>query len=504
MIGHRATQPKVACHNCRRGRRRCDRSIPTCIKCHSTGQVCLGYGSILHWTNSIASRGKMMGKSFAVMMPSGSRLDNPRDCSTSPVIASAFMSPRDDGSPASSDSASSWCLELNDPVFHDLSQTYRFYLSYYDRQVCKDLVLHDSPTRNPFRDLLSLAGNFTILQHILVANAALHLANATKNEEFTWDARKEICPKAYRDALVAKQKALCLLSEALADFNSISSDIILAAIMLFIKFELLDYGANAWKFHTDGARQLLAYLRQNGKTDLSITTGLRNCLISNCVVYDIFGTTLTAPNMDNDGSVSESLQELYENAEVQANICLSCPPLLLQVIRDVSRRSPLPSSEKLLAVVDAFNPKAWVSSLQRVSSSFDVEMRTHIGFAYQAATKIYVLRATVPSNPLITDRDSLEDLVSEVIAHLKYVPIDDPFFKTTCWPAFIAGAETNDENNRSWVSYHFKMGQKTLPWGYLSNALDLLQRVWTDKCRQETRTDWLMNLKLSENDWLIA
>lgn len=200
------------------------------------------------------------------------------------------------------------------------------------------------------------------------------------------------------------------------------------------------------------------------------------------------------------------------DVEEQANTCLSCPPLLLQVIRDVSRCSqptnpedlPAKETDQLLSIVDAFSPYTWASSLQHVSSSFDLEKRAHIGSAYKAAVKIYILRATVLANPVPLNQDPLEDLASEIILHLRYIPPDDFFFKATCWPTFIAGAETNNPDQRAWVSNRFETALQTLPWGYLTSAVDLLYRVWAHKGQGEAGADWLINLKLSENDWLIA
>ena len=153
-----------------------------------------------------------------------------------------------------------------------------------DRQVCKDLVLRDLPKQNPFRDLLPLSVNHSILQHIIIANSALHLANVRANGHLTRDIPQGPSLKTYKDALIAKHKALILLSEVLTNSDSINSDVVLASIMLFIKFELLDSGRDGWRFHTEGARQLMAYLRQNGKSESSALNGLRNCLISNCAV----------------------------------------------------------------------------------------------------------------------------------------------------------------------------------------------------------------------------
>ena len=153
-----------------------------------------------------------------------------------------------------------------------------------DRHVCKDLVLRDLPKQSPFRDLLPLSGDHAVLQYIIVANAALRFANAMEKGPLTRNSRQGSSLVAYKDALIAKQRALRLLSEALTSSDSINSSVVLASIMLFIKFELLDSRTNEWRFHTDGARQLMAYLRQNGKSESSALNDLRNCLISNCAV----------------------------------------------------------------------------------------------------------------------------------------------------------------------------------------------------------------------------
>lgn len=213
-----------------------------------------------------------------------------------------------------------------------------------------------------------------------------------------------------------------------------------------------------------------------------------------------------------DGRDPDLLDTTQLNDEGQANICLSCPPLLLQVIRDVSRWSqppnasylPLRGIEQLLSIVDAFDPYTWTRSLQNISSVFDLEMRTHIGCAYKAAVKIYVLRAAGLTVQKSMNPKPLEDLVSEAITHLSYVPHDDPFMKAICWPTFMAGAETNDPEQRAWALKRFEMAQETLPWGYLCSAVDLLETIWTQRDQGRTRMDWLINLKLSEDDWLIA
>ncbi|KAF7625726.1 hypothetical protein AFLA_002574 [Aspergillus flavus NRRL3357] len=53
------------CYTCRRRRIICDNGLPTCRKCRDAGKECLGYQKPLVWVKGgVASRGKMMGRSF--------------------------------------------------------------------------------------------------------------------------------------------------------------------------------------------------------------------------------------------------------------------------------------------------------------------------------------------------------------------------------------------------------------------------------------------------------
>jgi hypothetical protein len=55
-------RPTKSCHNCRYNRLSCDRSVPACCRCTTTGKNCLGYGKLWRWVDAVASRGKMAGK----------------------------------------------------------------------------------------------------------------------------------------------------------------------------------------------------------------------------------------------------------------------------------------------------------------------------------------------------------------------------------------------------------------------------------------------------------
>lgn len=171
-----------------------------------------------------------------------------------------------------------------------------------NHNVCKDLVIYDSPKQNPFRDLILLTTQHAVLLNIIIANSALNMSNASQrsavgsfslglqprpttrtilqlrssstSQSFSW----------YQDALIAKQRALRFLNSVLNNVNSTSIDVALGSVLLFTEFELADFGTKDWRLHVHGARALINYVKETYKLHYSNMSSLRRCLISNCLV----------------------------------------------------------------------------------------------------------------------------------------------------------------------------------------------------------------------------
>ena len=62
-------------------------------------------------------------------------------------------------------------------------------------------------------------------------------------------------------------------------------DVILAVILLFVEFELLNSGRDDWIHHIDGARKIIEKLCGSNVIPARTMSPLRRCLVSNCLVY---------------------------------------------------------------------------------------------------------------------------------------------------------------------------------------------------------------------------
>jgi hypothetical protein len=118
------------------------------------------------------------------------------------------------------------------------------------------------------------------------------------------------------------------------------------------------------------------------------------------------------------------------------------------------------------------------------------------------------------SNALNEDPSTL---VHTIVSNLNHVGISDPLFKATCWPTFIAGAETDDPVYREWAVERLREFWAMIPWGYIRTAVEVMRMSWAVRDADEGGLEgeervsgrgrgrgWIQGLKALERDWLIA
>ncbi|KAL0259925.1 hypothetical protein SLS55_005668 [Diplodia seriata] len=512
--------PSKPCHNCRRRRLKCDRTLPGCRKCSKTGQECLGYGKLFLWDQGVASRGKMMGKTIPVQTPA--------------------KPPRRDDVQAMSAGLGTGM----DTHQHGSNMTSQELVLRIADEFCKSLVTYDMPNLNPFRDLIPLTREHAVLLHMAIANSAVHMANRyameTQSAAVAAQSLKGIAPgqssvihsqplqelsgqaaRFYHDALVAKQKALRLLRHALQHVNTGNRDVLLAAIHLFANFELITSGKGDCIVHVEGARRLIECF---GPESSSPMMGkLRDYVVSDCLTFYILGSMVASSrSRANANRHFQYVLPLLERAE--SNSYLSCPSVLLQIMLSASYLSSgvhsTPSEASslaeeaaaLLSRAQAFDIHAWAQGVQGISSQHadDFESRVHVASAHKSAICLYIHRAVQPTAHLL-DAIQIEALVADVIHHLALIGRDDSLIKGTAWPTFVAGAESEEPERRAWVADRLVMLWRIMLWGYLPTALETLQALWSTDgvvCPVDgvrgAKEGWLQKLKRLGIEWMIV
>ncbi|KAL3485994.1 fungal-specific transcription factor domain-containing protein [Aspergillus germanicus] len=584
-------QAEKPCHNCRRRRLKCDRSLPTCVKCSRTGQACLGYGKLFLWNQGVASRGRMMGKTFPILQP---------QCGTQYTLAGprglAYTAP-----------SSHFHLHapLLDPVFGDIDYTSRQYLFHFASSLSSDMVISSADSANPFCRLIPLAREHPILLHAIVANAALNISCLHQRSNGTLDLDtflpsqpqpqwhmdiSDPSARAKVDALSAKHRALVLLRHDLEKIHSTTSakltlklnlncndvgdidmDLIITVVHLFITFDLIDVDECEWKPHVQGAIRLISCLQsfEGGSRRYSPLADIRDSIMSDCLTYYILGSTLLRtptlqnpfipPPAENSSRTSNSPSIIESLTRAETNSYLSLPTPLLQILfhacelanhvsislssgslvnapGEEEYQSMLATARSLLGQVSSFDVVSWAEGLECSSSPERRQSRIHTALAHQAAVRIYIIRSvdglphpvsspptTNPNLGLLHSSTSLDEdpstLVHTIVSNLNHVDISDPLFKATCWPTFIAGAETDDPVYREWAVERLREFWALIPWGYIRTAVEVMRMSWAVRDGDGNADElgagnvakvgrrgrgWIQGLKALERDWLIA
>ncbi|PVH81605.1 hypothetical protein DL98DRAFT_416313 [Cadophora sp. DSE1049] len=440
---------------------------------------------------------------------------------------------------------------LEDPLVQDLTSIQMKYLQYFASDVCKDLVLYDKPGNNDFRELIPLTRDHPVLLDVMIANAALHMSNAyQKSAALTPPFRPALASpgsgfasrtdskltftqqsRAYKDSLAAEQRALGLLMSALSDEAALNVDVALAVILLLIECELIDSGRNTWRYHVVGARSLIEKLCQQGISKGGVGSSFRSSLISNCLIFDILGSTLgSTAGFISDELLSAEKFSLLQDAE--GNHCSSMPAILLQVAQEGARifqqsysASPIDSytigryQQQLIQSLDtaqSFDPVVWATYLQASSPASDIVHRKHVASAHRAAVCLYLFRALLFLCPTFVLPYDLESLAAEIITHLTIIKPSDALFTATTWPAFIAGAETTDLARQAWAKRRLQALWDVEPWGLIRGAQEALDLIWAKRERAASsdegetvfyekrwKSNWLVDLRKRGVDWLI-
>lgn len=302
---------------------------------------------------------------------------------------------------------------------------------------------------------------YPFLQHILVAASALHYSNVVHCAAPGASNGSKASVDATVDALRARHSAIKGLQEVLEnhrDFGndprrSDEKDALLATVLFFVNFALIDSGKGGWRSHMKAARALIAAQASNyaliprgkieGNTNLeqsvlaisglnmqqtavrscsqtpppgpSDNIGIRDYIASDSVAYYIWGTTLDTLSNSAAGVPSARVVDTEDIRSIivrtEANSYHSCPAHLLLLILRISRLSrdvsanplAIPNAEQmndfvsLLQDAQGFDSASWANMIcvanahVREVDEVEIQLRTAIATAYRAAVCLYVL-----------------------------------------------------------------------------------------------------------------
>ncbi|KAE8148129.1 hypothetical protein BDV25DRAFT_158966 [Aspergillus avenaceus] len=586
------------CYTCRRRRIICDNGLPTCRKCRDAGKECLGYQKPLVWVKGgVASRGKMMGRSFndvkKNMTGDGSsaaftvsEIDTPNQDGLDLDLFDLSLMSMSDATPSQSDFGlampahspvvdsvpSPWGLV--DPLFKDLSPLSRFYISHFSQNIVGCLAFYPN-VKNPYRDLAVLVGDSPALADALAATGALHYALLASGDSspMPWlsndaavtgtlpspqDVEKAVmrsmsrrpASQLYETFLKFKHRTLRQLSLDLKDPVKQNDNRTLAVIMVLALIDAIESGDGAWKYHLEGAKQLLttrARAVSSSRTQ-GIIDWLDTFAIDACLLMQVMGSTLARP-----GALSKPFKVLDMGPEalkrLEETAWVGCPAYLLEVIFFVHEgwcvdpdpdadppamnfsseflpkgSNPLQSPAALLRHIQAFDPVAWSEEMQSFLYLPDLSVRIALATIWRAAVYLYAgrvlsrprsrSRAATNTFGLPSDHKAVTNLL---IQHLPLIPVADAHFKCLIWPTFIAGAECTDSSHRPVLLQTLGAIYYDVTSVNVRNAAWVLSLMWRKRDSRRNQStqntspfipedddfDWIQELDDSRIDWLF-
>lgn len=467
------------CTTCVRRRIRCDRSLPTCVKCSKKGLTCPGYGPRWRWANGIAVRGHLKGRTTP-------NVEKPARASTS---LKASASPKSTRSSESENAARipsvTDPLEKMFPDFPDPATRARL-LDHYDRNIAGLMVWIDSD-RNEYRRLvLPLAERQPGLLLAILAISAQHLAVTTKKES-SFSARA-------RDAAVSMiSSQIRQVTGRLAAGYDLDSEIdtdtavwMLASMLTLASYEMAEseQGAAAADSHRQAARTLVNALATTNRENNDLFNFLRNQLS----IYDILACTtsfmstreviLPAPS-DANLIFSEYLGLLHQVTITSRQIFDSVPSRMPSLIElpgtpvETRARFELARGSTLMA--------AGLLELTRDERRSDFIRIVDI---YHHSALLYTYRCIFHGN---VDPVDISASATTLFERLSQLEDRSSCMQNLPWPMLIAGTECcGNQERQAFIASLYEDTARAMGFKHYLEVLHFLRDLWSsDHC------DWL-------------
>ncbi|KAJ1710852.1 fungal-specific transcription factor domain-containing protein [Aspergillus flavus] len=424
----------VPCWTCRRRRLKCDRALPLCGKCTSSQRPCLGYGKDkpLRWTDSVASRGKLMGKKVPYQE---------QHISISRV--------------------------LNDPGLQDLTPSMRGYISYSQ---CNEKTMAYRSSQNEVQ-ISQWVGQVHHLYQLPAYRDALYHKQRTLSF---------LRSEAYAGFFSNPGGVIASMIMSIW-FELMESGRDTWRYHLRGLREVMTKRGLSLGLFRDG--QMAADLPQ-----------MTEYFETSYAIFEIIGSTFVKAKQPYQPlfSVSPTLDILKRCG---SQTWTGCPSTLLYVVSlanaaaSSSHESPPDLVANIFSHLQNFSPMKWAVA----GAEFHyMKPRYRLACVWQAAVETYVLQVLpVPFGNHVFNERRINNSLDSILHHLISVDPADVHLKGILWPAFVIGAETQTMSQRALITDVFKHLWILLRCPNVTNALNVLEKIWARRAMEESSRRWI-------------
>ncbi|KID91819.1 Fungal transcriptional regulatory protein [Metarhizium guizhouense ARSEF 977] len=469
---------------------------------HASHNSQLGYSNYANFNQPVEQTAIMTVATSSMAMPSSSTMpvtsgiigeltpDMPPqklswDMSASPPAWLDSITPISNGSPtASIDSAPpSQSLSIYVPqLMPQLSGPQdRALLNHYST-IVSSILSRRASTENPYNSyLLPMAQSNDLVLHCILALSANH-----------W---RKLQPAMGDRGLLHKSKATQALAGLLPHVDTTSADIALVSSLLLCMTELFDGTSEGWKLHLKGAKRLLVALR---KQQGDILTGHYKFLLRLARFLDSAATTSTCrpPLMGAEAAEAQALDTWSSTPDEEDSAVYGIPKELFHLVDRINTLAELRSTRVDQASETAFRRHAseiehrinnWsyeYGGMSRAVSTLTpaTEDVLHATLAFEYAIRLR-LHQIVEGYELTDPKvGKYVDGILECVQKIRY---GSPLESCILFPLVMAGGSCWKLEHRVIIQDRLLVMERTCGFGYVYNARDLVERVWSRRDQSE-------------------
>ncbi|EWG41191.1 hypothetical protein FVEG_15244 [Fusarium verticillioides 7600] len=173
-----------------------------------------------------------------------------------------------------------------------------------------------------------------------------------------------------------------------------NSDAVIAAVLLFVNLDVVEFGGRGWKYHLQGAEELIRIRKRLVKRN---SEDWLQYFDTACTTFGILGSTLVPLNSLRVEPVPFDAGLLQTLRRSEQQTWIGCPADLLfllhvmNTLRAVSNHTS-PADQTVTSILDgldSFSPRFWAQDFQILSiTNQDIISPKHTKRRYQQAISI--------------------------------------------------------------------------------------------------------------------
>lgn len=456
---------------------------------HASQTSHASHGSHMGYGHAPDQTPAMTMATTAMAMPSGLSLDVSPDKLSWDMTASSpswieAITPISNGSPpASFDSTPMTSLSIYVPqLMPQLNAPQDKALLNHYSTIVSSILSRRSSSANPYNNyLLPMAQGNDLVLHCILALSANH-----------W---RKLQPAMGDRGLLHKSKATQALARLLPHVDKTSADIALVSSLLLCMTELFDGTSEGWKLHLKGAKRLLITLR---KQQGEMMTGHYKFLLRLARFLDSAATTSTCrpPLIGEEEAEAAALDRMTAAPDEEDSAVYGIPKELFHLVDRVNTLAELRSTRVDRASEAAFRDHAmeieerinhWSYEYGGMSRAVWTLTPTnddvlHATMAFEYAIRLRLHQ--IVEGYELTD-PKVGQYIDGILGCVQKIRYGSPLESCLLFPLVMAGGSCFKLEHRVIIQDRLLIMERTCGFGYIYNARDLVERVWSRRDQAE-------------------